>query len=846
MSDAVARTEPDHAEVLGILASGFPLTLDELDRALLELGGSIAEGFVKTANGKALVKALEEEPKGAFSQVISAADTAIASALKNVTPEAVDATNKSVLKKIIAGDFAGALDARIAQAVAEHRKEAGDAFVGLVEKHFDIIGLVDAAAAPKTAELGNLIATGIETAFIFASPNPEDGIFRAAGQDITVSVTKAVKENADKFEEALAQDPNTAFRTLVEVVITAVKSSIKGQGDFISQLKEDSTVKALFGKSVDSEEIMEELEKADEELAEYERQLVLIDEGGIAAADLKSIEKLMAEMQKDQQTIELVLMVGEAVTGFGTSGVSLANWARNDFTDVVVGEILGPLKAAKLILKLAVNLKKAAERIRLFNTFVANNKRAMKAASSLTSAISGFSERKSTQIAFRTIEDALLIVEIASTILGSVPEPFTMAIGKTMGLVTKAAQGVSEGAEFLFTEKKLAEAWKTTIAALNDTRNRALGLSALRLNPTLAMHAIAWAAMTKQPPDPIARIALSDLGLNEQTLAVSGSERKVREYLAIKLSEDGEMIDPDLVAPEWAPKSVKLNREDWYLVTLRAKREAVPKLTETTEAAILKALEPLESHTVDTWAKDAELGNVPPAVLEKALAEALNLRNLLRAYSPTSRDGGTHEDMDSLGIMFSKQANDYATRLQEIVDHNRQKRAANIQFTKEDIEKQLEILNNCRAETSLDTIDKAIEDAGVLVLLVQANRLDTQEPITKLYESLAAEVKELKSDLNAMREWNNLAPSFRSGINSTWDVLKKELNLDLPQLEQTIKNYQEKFDALKTDPNMLDKVDEAFTELDQVISKTISENKAIPALRLYLARMRKAAQAEQR
>ena len=100
-----------------------------------------------------------------------------------------------------------------------------------------------------------------------------------------------------------------------------------------------------------------------------------------------------------------------------------------------------------------------------------------------------------------------------------------MAVGKSVGAVATALEATRKVTEMAFNEHMLSKAWTTTLAAIRNPQDRATGLKALRLNPTLGMHAIAWAGMERQPPEPVARMLLADLGLDEQTLMAAARTR---------------------------------------------------------------------------------------------------------------------------------------------------------------------------------------------------------------------------------------------------------------------------------------------------------------------------------
>ena len=91
-----------------------------------------------------------------------------------------------------------------------------------------------------------------------------------------------------------------------------------------------------------------------------------------------------------------------------------------------------------------------------------------------------------------------------------------MATGKLITAAGKAGQAVNDAAYAGYNEVQLRKAWATTRAAINNPASRNVGLAALHQNPTLAMHALAWASTNG---DRMARSILSDAGVNEQTLA---------------------------------------------------------------------------------------------------------------------------------------------------------------------------------------------------------------------------------------------------------------------------------------------------------------------------------------
>jgi hypothetical protein len=552
---------------------------------------------------------------------------------------------------------------------------AAEAFDGLFEDKVDVDEfLANAVPKPDGVAMASTAAAGLQAVFVAAAPplDPLFSMFISAGEK-AASVLRGKTPGKD-IEKGLKNAPDKAFAPFIDAVRTAVEAAL--DKDLVQALNDPETVKAIAAKAAlpDEEEALAEIEQSEAEIREYERTLVLIDEGGVSQAEQHSLEKMIEQLQKDRQVLELVAQLGGTIDSLGGTSVGVANWAREDFTDVVAGEVCGALKAAKLIMQLAVNVKKAADRWALWYAFRKDLERSEKAVSSLSSTIQGFFNNKREQITFRTIEDALLAVQAAAAILGTIPEPYTMAIGKTMGVVASAGQEALKLSEMIYTDVKLKEAWAVTKEALDNPRDRACGLKALRLNPTLGMHAIAWAAMEKTPPDPIARMFLGSVGVTEQTLAVSGSEDKVRAYLEELLNEDRTMLDSSKIKTDWAPDPITLTVKDWFVCINRGETVAVPKLRAGGGKGVLEALKKVNKHDVNKLETDAAKGAIKEDQMKVYQDEAKALCEVLNAYSATATDGSHHGDMQSLADQFLKLASLHRDKIMALSAVNKKER----------------------------------------------------------------------------------------------------------------------------------------------------------------------------
>lgn len=524
-------------------------------------------------------------------------------------------------------------------------KDAGDAVEGLFESKVKQSSLASALSKNVNGdEFIMQISLALEVMFSTFTPDVAQ-----LGKSLAKSVRSKVK--GAKFNESYEQNPNTAIREVVDAVTASVAEAQKDVKKVFSSKEtlRQIAAGALYGNEDAESNAVRDLEESEDEMREFENMLVLIDQGGVSAAQQRSIEILIEEMEKDRKVLELVNSVGGALTSMGTGSMGIAGWATAEVTDVIVGEVVGPLKAAKLILEFAVSVKKASERWALWKSFQIDLERSKIAVSSLTSTIQGFYNNKKEQCAFRTVEQALLLIQIAAEIIGSVPTPITLAIGKTMSKLTGLAKQSAKLIEKRYDLKMMKKAWNSTREAIENPGNRKLGLKALKLNPSLGMHAIAWAGTELQPPDPIARMVLDSVGLNEVTLAVSGTEDKVRQYLVTLLNEDRDLTDPTKFKfdanfkTDWAPP-LSLDLKCWAVLTNRAARDASPKLELGDQEKMIQAnFKSLEKFPApDTI---AEVG--VSTDLEPHLDATNHLATALKSYEPMSAGRIPHDEMEN-------------------------------------------------------------------------------------------------------------------------------------------------------------------------------------------------------
>ncbi len=587
-----------------------------------------------------------------------------------------EGTIKKLMREESAGEIARKLIDSIDDVITTEvrsiaGRDAGDAVEGVFASKLKPSKIKD-FIEPKT-DGGNLLETIAGTLDTFLSPfTPQCG---RVGQALGKGLRTGIK--GSDFLELYEINPDNAVDAVVKAVQQGLKSNKKPIEDafFDKDTLRQIVAGTIFGDEDEESGLVQEMEEADEEIRQFENMLVLIDGGGVSAAQQKSIEVLIQEIEKDRKVVEMVLSIGGTLEGITGPSMGIAGWATEEVSDVLIGEVMGPLKAAKLILEFAASIKKAVERVALLKSFKADLARAKVAVSSLSSTIQGFYDNKKEQVAFRSIEQALLLIQIAAEIVGSVPTPITLAVGKTMSKLTSLLQKTEKLIEKRYNHEMLKKAWKTTSDAIANPGNRKLGLKALRLNPSLGMHALAWAATELQPPDPIARMVLNSVGLDETTLAVSGSEEKVRQYLLTILDEDRDLSDLSKLNfnaelnTNWAPPP-ELSAKCWVILINRAMGDITPRLANSNKhQSIVAALKAIQSHPKpETLTEDG-----PSADLKKYVDDIQMLLKLLQEYEPKSAEGSDHFDMENEVSRYIDLASDLQDRVRSIFRARREK-----------------------------------------------------------------------------------------------------------------------------------------------------------------------------
>ena len=858
IGDAAGQAKPDDQALIREFALGFERVFaGDVDPALAGQGKAVAAAFIGNAKGASLQETLRKTPDVAFDPLVKVAEAALAKVLKGLSATEKALFDTGAMKSALTA-AAQRIDAALAAAVKKaigtatsSAKDAGDAAAealsGLYAGSVNVAAATAAAARaqPDGAAVVAALATGFQVAFAKAAPSPSDKTFIDAGK--AISALLIANADAGKLAIDLAQGAAAALAPVLAAADKAIAAGLQGAGALVSSLQDVSTQRAIASKvfADGGEQAMEAMEKGDDDLKAYERQLVLIDEGGVAAAEMQTVDKLIAQIERDRAIAEMIVTGADALTGLGITTTTIVGWTTAQVTDTLVGEIAGPLKAAKLIIQFSVAMKQANDRRILFTKIKRNLKRAKRAVSPLQSAIQGLFDNKVEQITFDALEQALVLVQIAAAILGSVPEPITLAVSKSMAASATALEATRKITELIYNEVQLTRAWNTTTAAISNPGDRVTGLAALRLNPTLAMHAIAWAGSERQPPEPTARMLLNDFGLNEKTLMASGTETRVRQYLETLLAEDRSLLDADLVEPKWVPGNVTLSIADWSVCVTRASRDAVPPIVATSESKVLDAMKPVVKQDLAALKLRAAAGAIDEETeMARLLADVVTLRNALRGYAPISAGGADHEEMGNLAAKFLQMTAMHERDLRDLSTTNLAAQARDVKRVVVKLKAQAGAVDQAATASSFDTITKIFNAAGEQIREVQMVGLDEDPQVQPDYDTLMGKTRQLATTVAAMGSWADQEADWDSDdLAADWNDARGTAKIDdSTGLSPLLKAAQGALLAANSDVNSKPAALKALQGVVDNIDTRLGQ-KPDPGLALYLRQLKSGARA---
>jgi hypothetical protein len=264
----------------------------------------------------------------------------------------------------------------------------------------------------------------------------------------------------------------------------------------------------------------EETSLAEEIEADAQAELKAFKErmrgGDKLSRNQNTIDKMIADLKRDQAILSTLMAVG-------MGGAAIA------------GKFVSYVAIGAEAIQMAANAKLAYEKMRAMFEFKEELKGARETASAYGTAIDNFFANQKFQLTAASINVALNGVKlIVAAVAAAIPHaaPAVPAANALSSGVNAVLGGIKQS--------KLKKSWQATKKALQNPKNRRLGLKARKMNPTLAKYTIAYGAMEE---DPIAVSMALACGLNEKTLKnPSANVAKVKQYLEAKFPDDGTVV----------------------------------------------------------------------------------------------------------------------------------------------------------------------------------------------------------------------------------------------------------------------------------------------------------------
>jgi hypothetical protein len=393
-----------------------------------------------------------------------------------------------------------------------------------------------------------------------------------------------------------------------------VGAALKGIIDNVANRLQDKDKKAEIEKKAAEkakEAGQEELENVRQQLDKQMKALFADadDKTNEALEELYSIEHLIAQIEADRATFELVKMVIDTTAGVVSQFVPMLG---------------GPLKAKDFAMNVVAAVMRARE-LKKWKGYINDAKKAVSpTASAFVAEVSEIEAQLTNEIL-----DAAFNLAQACTASAAIAFPAVDGATKVLA----AAQTIKT---FIYTKvykpAKLKSAWNKYKAALKQPNNLTLKRKAMKKNPTLAKYAIAYGALEMN--DPFAKQALRDCGLTDEVLMHKDTNaEKVYEYLKLKMNED---IVVEGVLNEFVPKAGQpLALKTWNKnkEVAASKHDWKNQGTANIEMALI-ALEDAEA---------AAAKNVDSVkLLEKCIVATGNLQVVLSQYKPVTTTGKPH------------------------------------------------------------------------------------------------------------------------------------------------------------------------------------------------------------
>ena len=419
------------------------------------------------------------------------------------------------------------------------------------------------------------------------------------------------------------------------------------------------TLKKLAKKTEDSvnktqlEELKKKANKATEEQlqallsapdAEFQRVLEFgfaQDEDDPAAKGiseemrLKSLETLLADLQRRQKMVDLA-------TAIANGGVG------------AVEKLVPGLSAVAAGTKTIVAMAETVQKYRQLLTWSQNMKDA-KAAVTVQYEVMvnryGLQREQTIASGLNALIQAIDTIGKAMMAAGHLAP-----IGVAVSVASSSADAVIKASLKATTKAKMAAAWKTYKAALENPNDRITAREALRENPTLAKYALAWGAV--HDGNRIAQSALDSCGITEASLQTPGADvAKVVKYLETYFRDDPQLLREVPVAEKWYPGEIELTVPSWLAFHKAAESHATPSFKDTMSGNVAGRLHALTLQLDEV--EDAKKRNDAEDIARQtgyAVQRYDELIAVLSRYKPLDTDKKPHPTMTTYVVAVEARA----------------------------------------------------------------------------------------------------------------------------------------------------------------------------------------------
>ncbi|MFT5679791.1 MAG: hypothetical protein ACI8RZ_000696 [Myxococcota bacterium] len=554
-------------------------TNNQKEIALFKAGVTTAYSGVAAALKGGIISKIEKRDwKGVAQVCVSVSSTVVQGALAGAAAQ--EALDK---KAAIGADADGATK----QAVLDK--------YGIDDQHDDFQDLYDAAILSEK--------TAVSTAFAKAASQQTES-FGKLGDGISGLIAHGEEDGEDPIAEKIKER----------------EAAEKEERDKLNRTAMEEATKRL-----------EDDEKA------FNKTLDLMGNDEFTETDLKSIGKLIAQMQRDR-------MIMQTASAIGGAGFAVAS------------QFFAPMAIAGTLIKFLEALTAAVNRAIELRNWADASENALNAVSPYLTAIQNFVKNQKEQFSHYTIKCALIAVQVAGQVMQIAGAgTYAQAAGLVVEKGAKLAETIEDLTYKFYKEATLIAAWKVTKPALKNPNNRKANLIARRMNTTLAKYTLAFGAVIDK--DPVALQAFKIIGLSPETLAAKDAKvDMVKNYLETRYDDDIQVYKNFTVDSKesWLNSAPAPALTTDCFLTLHVLAVSKGGVSDTKPNAITKSFRDMEAQK-QRYAVALEQINSEPdsldsnkAVFDDYESAIGTVSSLLKGFSPKLRNGSeTSDDLQS-------------------------------------------------------------------------------------------------------------------------------------------------------------------------------------------------------